>query len=431
MLRKISVWLLMATALIPLVFDPMMLSPYLSPKILFLRGIAFFSSLLLTYLLLFSDKNQKEKLLLSIGKIFKDPIFWAIFVNIVLLGISTFFAFDKSVAFFGNIARGEGFITFFTIFLLYINLRLLFREKEWKMFFIISSIASVLIFLIEIIQAFSTSRPHALSGNPIFLGGYLLFAIFSGILLLKYRNGKNNTTISILGYVSIFSGAIGVFLARSRGPLLALVLGAIGVFVFFLLLKDKTKNVKNKMRRISSVTLVILIIFSGLVFLTRSSSFWKNVPGIDRLVQTSSSDSTTESRVLFTKDSIQAFFSDKNVDRMTFGWGWDNFTFFWAQNNDPKIFYYDEASVDRSHNKFVDVLVMSGILGLISYLFIWFFFVKESLKLVSSDSTTAVAFVFLIISYLVNLLFSFDTPTTLYLLFVAMAFLGELNYEKN
>ena len=74
---------------------------------------------------------------------------------------------------------------------------------------------------------------------------------------------------------------------------------------------------------------------------------------------------------------------------------------------------------------------MSGILGLISYLFIWFFFVKESLKLVSSDSTTAVAFVFLIISYLVNLLFSFDTPTTLYLLFVAMAFLGELNYEKN
>ena len=346
MLRKISVWLLMATALIPLVFDPMMLSPYLSPKILFLRGIAFFSSLLLTYLLLFSDKNQKEKLLLSIGKIFKDPIFWAIFVNIVLLGISTFFAFDKSVAFFGNIARGEGFITFFTIFLLYINLRLLFREKEWKMFFIISSIASVLIFLIEIIQAFSTSRPHALSGNPIFLGGYLLFAIFSGILLLKYRNGKNNTTISILGYVSIFSGAIGVFLARSRGPLLALVLGAIGVFVFFLLLKDKTKNVKNKMRRISSVTLVILIIFSGLVFLTRSSSFWKNVPGIDRLVQTSSSDSTTESRVLFTKDSIQAFFSDKNVDRMTFGWGWDNFTFFWAQNNDPKIFYYDEASVN-------------------------------------------------------------------------------------
>ena len=62
MIKKIIIWLLMATILTPFIVDTSALSPYMSGKIIFLRAIAFIAFTLFSYLLIFSKKDGKEKL---------------------------------------------------------------------------------------------------------------------------------------------------------------------------------------------------------------------------------------------------------------------------------------------------------------------------------------------------------------------------------
>ena len=78
----------MATILTPFIVDTSALSPYMSGKIIFLRAIAFIAFTLFSYLLIFSKKDGKEKLFTQINISIRDPLFWAVTVNI-------FFSWDK------------------------------------------------------------------------------------------------------------------------------------------------------------------------------------------------------------------------------------------------------------------------------------------------------------------------------------------------
>ena len=429
MIKKIIIWLLMATILTPFIVDTSALSPYMSGKIIFLRAIAFIAFTLFSYLLIFSKKDGKEKLFTQINISIRDPLFWAVTVNIFFLGISTIFAYDRGVAFFGNLGRGEGFVTFFVLFSIFLLMRFIFDLKEWRIFYMHLASSSIVIFIIEFFQSFSDSRPSALSGNPIFLASYMLFPIFAGLYLVL--DGKNTKIFSVkfLGYCAIVVGVFGIFLTRSRGALVALFAGALVTAIFYLLFK-KSDQSGTKIKKIIGAILVFFILSGTLVYFTRESVFWKNIPGVDRLVQISNSDATTSSRLFFTKTSISAFVADKNITRKVFGWGWDNYLFFWTKNNDPKVFFYDPGVADRAHNKYVDLLVMTGIIGLISYLTVWFIFAKQVLSHARKNAQKVVPFVFLTTAYLVNVFFSFDTPVVVLFLFSIIAFWEKYKYEQ-
>jgi O-antigen ligase len=54
--------------------------------------------------------------------------------------------------------------------------------------------------------------------------------------------------------------------------------------------------------------------------------------------------------------------------RTLFGWGSENYQFAWAKYYNPEVYRYESAAFDRAHDKYLDIIVMYGVIGLLSYL---------------------------------------------------------------
>jgi hypothetical protein len=118
------------------------------------------------------------------------------------------------------------------------------------------------------------------------------------------------------------------------------------------------------------------------------------------------------------------------VKNLLIGWGPENFSLAYEKYFNPKQFEYEIGLFDRSHNKFLDVLVMNGLLGLISYLSIWFFFFKFIYKR-KEFSLTNIGLLFLGVSLFTYLIFAFDQITTYIPFFVALAFIIFINIDSD
>jgi O-antigen ligase len=111
-----------------------------------------------------------------------------------------------------------------------------------------------------------------------------------------------------------------------------------------------------------------------------------------------------------------------NMDKLFLGWGPENFLVAWNQHFDPEIFFHDTASLDRAHNKLLDVLVMNGIFGLLAYLAIWIFAIKLTFTKGVPLSYQS-ALLFFGVSYFVQNLFVFDSVVTYTPFFAYLSFL--------
>lgn len=429
----------MMTAVAPFVLIRNLVVPATAGKVIFLRGVAFVVFLLVTILLFLRDssssnkKSSKDIFFERLKEIIKDPIFITLSVSIILLVVSTFFAFDKTVAFFGEPQRNEGFITLFCIFILYFCFRFLFDKKEWNLFFLLSSITSVVLFIIEVIQVMKGAiRPEALSGNPDFLAMQYLFFIFAGFYIFILGKKLQKNWYLFLGSLAVFVSIVGIFLAKTRSVLLGLVVAIIFSSIFALVFgKDKFIFNKFSLRKAGVIACSLIITFSMLFFLTKDAIFWTKVPGVDRVILATKDNSSVGSRVIYIKTAMTIFTSEKQLSRVLFGWGWDNYVFAWGKHYDPKIFYFDAAVADRAHNKIADVLIMSGILGLIAYLTLWFFVFKKILTCFrNGESMLAFSFFFFSVAYFISLLFSFDVALTLFYFYIIIALLSFLENER-
>jgi len=421
----------MATCLTPFIVMSNIISPFIGGKVMFLRGISFLVFLLITCILLFS--KEKEEIFLSIKNMVRSHLFLALSANIFLLILSTVFAFDHTVAFFGDPQRSEGFLTIFSIFTLFISLRLLFNKKDWEHFFALTSLVAIVLFFIELWQALSgTLRPEALSGNPDFLAIQYLFSIFAGLYIFQIGRSLNKKWYSVLGLFANMLSVFGILLSKTRGPLVGLVVSIVACSIIAVIIgKEKIIFNKFSLRKLGLCACASILLFLLILGVTYNSIFWHKIPGINRVVETSLNDGSMRARVLHLETSINIFKSELTPARVLFGWGWDNYIFAWSKYYNPKVFYYDPAIADRAHNKIMDLLVMSGSLGLLSYLSIWFFaFRRICLSILNGHVITPLIILFFLIAYFISLLFVFDTAITLFAFFAMLAFLSCLNYEK-
>lgn len=399
-LKKLAVWTLLATFIIPFIVAPNVLAPCVAGKVLFLRGIIFLVFFLITCILLFS--KDKDEIFSSIKEMTKDPIFITLSVSVFLLVLSTLFAYDKRVAFFGQPERYEGFVTLFSIYLYYIAFRILFKRREWNTFFILVSFSAIGLFIIEVVQALGgVARPEALSGNPDFLAIQYLFSIFAGFLVYIQGREKNKKWYQVLGLSGSVLSFLGIMLSKTRGPLVGIIASVLIVSAIAAFL-NKEKIILNKysLKKIGKYVSIITLFIVLLVGVTYKSPFWHYVPGVNRVVEISVNDGSTQARLMHIDTSIEIFTKEQSLSRALLGWGWDNYIFAWGKYYNPKVFYYDPAIVDRSHNKIADQLVMTGLLGLISYLSIWFFAIKKVFnKMREKDITVPFLLLFFFVAY--------------------------------
>ena len=406
--------LLFATALTPLIVTRSTGFPYIFGKLVFLRSIVEIALILcLFYLLLNYHKLQLNynKLPLNyhlITVLFKNPLFISVVLFIFSLIISTIFAVDNYRAFWGTISRGEGLFGMLHCFVIFLLTLLFFRKKDWLNLLKIYLVGGFILAFYAFLQRFKfyhfpfalsyeDPRPGSFLGNSSFLATHMIFIIFFALIIFyQHRsaqigiNQRLNKFWRYFSLLTIVSSAATIFLTSTRGAILGLAAGIFVLLVYFafaktLMTADKAPiNADNKLitadklsavisqkisvnqRSISTVLLILIIIF-GIVFTTtRQLEIWQKIPGFNRLAQTSFmnvNDPSTQTRLITWKLSWEAF-----KEKPFFGWGPDNYLIAYEKYYDPDFAIYGETWLDRAHNKIFDLLVMQGIFGFLTYL---------------------------------------------------------------
>lgn len=428
-MRNTATSLLLLIAGLPILVWPGLFPQDTDSKVIVVRGLAFLVCFIVTILLLFF-KEERENLITSLNRLIRNPIFISVSVSMILLGISTIFAFDPKVAFLGEPTRGEGFITLFSFYMLFVFMIMLFEKKHWRIFFLISSFTTLVLFVAEVVQKTGGEiRPSSLVGNPIFLAMYYLFSIFLAVFLWQWGREKKNIFLKILAISTVISALVGMLMAETRGVFLGIFIAVSICSLVAIFTKKQVLLGTFKIRTIGIFVCGFLIVFSIIFIPTRHAQFWKSVPGINRIAGTTLADGSARSRLELIKISLNTFANDTSPKKVLLGWGWDNYIFMWNAHYNPKVFFYDSALADRAHNKLIDMLIMTGILGLLSYIMIWFFFIKKIIYIISRNTLLGFSLLFLAISYFVSLLSAFDSFATYPVFYTLLAFSMTYSYE--
>lgn len=394
--------------------------PMIDGKMILYRGVAFLA-LASVVVGCFFDESVLLRCKESFRNLFSDTMFLALFASTIFLIGSTLFAYDRELAYFGEAQRAEGFLTLAFLFVLYTLFRVVFDRTAWQRAFSVVSAATIILCGMQLVQlAQGADRPSASVGNPVFLSAYYLSSIVASYVLVRMARTTREAWLAWLGYGGLVAGIFGLLMTKTRGSLLgafaALVFVALGVILF-----GKKHGVGLRTRKILGTIFFAGVALCVVFVSTRQSALWSDVPLFSRFATISLSSGSAYSRIQYAKIGINGWLSDPSPKRILFGYGWDNYVYVWMKHYDPTIYFADQNIADRSHNRFVDTLVMSGVLGLAAYCVLWFGFFRQAALRVRQDFFLGLVFVGWGIAYLIQNLFSFDAIPTYYSLFAVLA----------
>ncbi|MDP1689427.1 MAG: O-antigen ligase family protein [bacterium] len=375
-------WLLLGTALIPLLVSNFTIYPFVFPKIVFYRVLVELSLVLSFIYIAILPRQDLKKIFSDFDVFFRRAIKNSLTVFLVLffisLIVSTLFADNTYRAFWGDIERGVGVFGFLHFFAFLILSLIFFSKKEWETYIRISVFVGLLLLVYVYLEYFGIrflflapaqkTRPESFIGNAAFLATHLIIlATFTGVLFNKYlQELKTERTLTNYFWVCLYSlvfvlSLITVFITGTRGAILGVGFGLFALLIYFAVRKGEHKL----LRAVSVIAIITALLFVSVFWITRSNEIWQKIPGFDRFAKTAAldaNDPSTQFRLITWKLSFEAF-----KERPLFGWGPENYINAYEKYYDPTYALYGETWLDRAHNTFFDLLVMQGIFGVISY----------------------------------------------------------------
>jgi tetratricopeptide (TPR) repeat protein len=404
---RIIEWGTYLILLTPFIFVKDYFFPYVVPKTIFFRVIV--DIIFIAYILLvISNPRYRPKFTpLTIGII--------VFLGVLILTSITGVNFERS--FWSTFERMTGLLTFFHLFVFYIVLTSVFKERKyWERILSVSILVGVIICLYVWMSTEATARGGGTLGNTSFLSAYLLFDIFFAIILL----------FTIKNWWKIFYGASLIFFLYTmffnqeptRGAIGALwgglfVLG-FSYLVYFLF------SLGKKSFKILAVSLVLLIILGSIGFL--QLSFVKEKIG--EIWQSGS----MQSRLVVWKMGWESW-----QGRFWLGWGPENFNIPFAKYFNPELPLTHDIWYDRVHNIILDTGVASGILGLITYLAIFAVAIwglaRTAAKVAEKRNIIfPLGMISLLLVYLAQNIWVFDMVSSYMVFFLTLAFINYLAF---
>lgn len=413
-IMKLCLWVL---AFIPLIVDNTIFAPENSN--FFMRSVL----VLITIFFLinfFYSSYFREVIVKKISFFIKNPIVISILAFLSIFIISTIFSIDKYSAFWGTMGRAEGLVGLVYLFSFFTFSLFIFEKKDWLWFFKLSLFVSFIIIFKEFFQFFSgVDRPGSFFNNPTFLAGYLLFSIFCSIVI--FSEIKNNF-FKYFSVLILILSILGIFITGTRGTLVGLAVGIIVVFIYSIIKGRSISFLNFNLRKVLIIILCFIFLFGAFFVTTRQNKVWQKVPGLSRIALISGKDDTTQTRLIMARLSLQSINpKEEGIKKFLIGWGPENFSLAYGKYFNSKQFQYEAGWFDRSHNKLFDLLVMTGVFGLLTYLSIYFFFFKSIFK-IKDFSLLNVGLLLFGSSLLVHLLFVFDQITTSIFFFGLLSF---------
>ncbi len=397
--------------LLPLVFVPVVIFPFVFSKLIFFQvliGLTFPAYIALAW----AEPKFRPRW---------SPLYIAIVAYFLAVGLSVIFAVDVQRAWWGNQERMNGLFTVLHFFLWFTMASGVLRSwVQWKKVLIyevalsgiMASVALLQLVYPALLKFPAGPRVGGLLDNPIYMAGYQIFNLmFIGLLWMKVKNRAFRLFLIAMALLDM-----GAFIAaQSRGALVGLFV-AIGVFSITYALLTPNKKTKFAVLGIAAFA----VISYGIVFAFKDTEFIMNTP-LHRFTDLSG---TTETRFIAWDIGWHGF-----LERPLTGWGFDDFHILFNKKYQPKSLEYGyyETWFDRAHNTVIDMLSMTGIFGFLTFFGIFaalYYIVIRAYRRGWIDIPLASVFIGLPLGYFVQNLFVFDQPagfTMSYLMFAIVA----------
>jgi len=399
-LGKLIKWGLCLTLITPLIVFQKTIYPYFFSKAIFFQlAVEVLAILSLCYILAEGSK-EKNKL--------KTPLSWALFIFIIFSLISAIFGINFNQSFWSNFERMDGLFFFLHLFVYFLLLRLFFKEKEWKHywnFFLGTSFVTGVVSLIS--PGDVVGRISGVFGNPLYLAIFFVFSTFIAVWLFTCEREKIWRKF-LYGILATFFFVL-VLLAGSRGPFAGMVLGLFGAGVLNLFNPKRSKKTKT----VLTILLICSVILGVLGYVFRDIDVLEGTP-VQRVFKL-----WMEKERLLTWQIAVSAWQEKPV----LGWGEENFETAFSIHFKPELFNCQELWFDKPHNKYLEILVGKGILGLLSYLSIVGVLLFYLIKLSRKRGNTFALFSGLLFAYFFQNFVLFDTISSYIVLFGVFAFL--------
>lgn len=419
--EKILLWIIrlcvVGILFLPLIVIPQALFLYIFGKaILFqlLVEIAFGAWLILCLL----HKTYRAQ--------FRHAIMLSLVFFLCMLIVTAYTGIDPSRSFWSTQERMTGIIMYLHLFLYTLVLSsTIKRAFEWKFILTASIAVNAIVVLFGFLELhIKGERLASTLGNPVFFAAYALFHVWiAGYLFFQERE----KTLKWIYGCSVILNAIALIIAGSRGVFFAFFIGLI-----FFLFSVAVGIAQWSQRRLLLFGILLLLTSSiiTLALLKTPSGVTagkKYLPNVIARTLYGGSESNNDRLVLWTI-ALQGW-----KERPLLGWGWDNYRAVYEKYLVPRPFM--NPWYDHSHNQLLDILVFTGSIGVLSYLFFWFSLFVVLVRVLRSSKerqtrTAALCICAFFLSYFIQNMVAFDSLIPLISFFTAVSLLIVLSSRQ-
>ncbi len=299
-----------------------------------------------------------------------DPVLTWFLAYVLVMFIAAVFGASPWHSFFGDFERMGGVLAWLHLFVFYFVLRVLMRERDWRIAFRLFVIAADLVVAWGSFEFLPKNLRNPLFhmglssgstiGNPGLLAPYLLITF--GLAVWLWRTEKSlfwRTFAALSGWVLL----LGIGGARNRSSELGLL---VGFFVgsATLIVLSKNRRIISKKYGLGVTAAAGLIVLLAYGISTRAPQLAERVGGRWKGFTSSPID---YSRTIEWDIALKGF-----LDRPIAGYGPENHQVVASHHFDPRI--YDALGggiFDRTHNAWLELLATSGIAGFLAMMGIW------------------------------------------------------------
>lgn len=372
--------------------------PYVTSKILSFEGLALGAFLIWLYLWYAHPETYAPR------------ITW-LTVSLALYILIQFIAALQGVnfwrSFWSTYERMDGVFIWISLFLFFIVIGSFQKRKKYIQLLLQISLLTNTIIVVEALNFFgirdgAIALPMQISAvfnSPIYLGVYAFFhAVFALLLFWPFVHKKSYAKIFYA--ISFFLNILVVFLTFSRGVFVGLSIS----LAVFLLWYFFNANKKRFILKIGAAVFIVIVI---------SFPFWKNSSFTHRIYSIGAGD---ESRFLQWRTGFHAFLSKPIL-------GFGPYNYFTAQNKffEPSLL---QEGFDKIHNKYIEVLVDSGIIGFLSYSAIFGLLFFQLFRARKKEPFETALLAGSLAGYLAQNVTAFDNPGSYLPLFLLLAFIN-------
>jgi len=349
----------------------------------------------------------------------KNYLTRGILAYFLAVGLSAVFGVDFNLSFWGNAERMLGFFHLLHFLLFYLILITVMRQKsDWERFLDVSIVSSVIIVVYGLIKA----SPASTIGNAAYVGGLMIFNFWFALWRIFSNKDWWQRSIYILAAFLILVGFMKADISGAQAGFVA-GLAVMGIIFFFL---QKSRKIKI----IGAVTMGLLLALLVGLFSFQSNPMFDNTKLGVMLRAFSTANETLNTRLI----SWHAAYLDFH-NHPILGVGHGNYAAVFDKYFTTKFYDYspNETYFDRAHNNIVEIVSTAGLLGLLTYLFIFvaaFYYLIRSFKQKKINSWQLAVLAGLIIAYFVQNLAVFDSLVTYVSLFGLLGFIY-YNYHQN